>query len=428
MKKAVIGCMAAIGVFVIIVVAVALFQTLFDSKDTDDKTQTQTMDETTTATTATTTATQTTQQYTMETDLREAATAGLIELEIRGCNSLDMVILIITSQTEDKLDIIISPGMVLESHSEGACCNAVVIQDGKITVEPYNTIGPVYIDVASMNMLLDMPADNETLAIGSFASGDLGKLLNLPDYYEQHFRIQQYAVWTITDNPGRNEYISMNPFGWGGEITETEINTIKNIFQLAGISTEDYRALRQAVYVELVDAVQAGLIEVSAAGTGYISSIEIRLTSSTEDRLEVTILPGTIFTSSAVGIQSMVVITQKVVLLDSYEVTEPFDIDAACANMELDAPEESNSLALSTAAPSEDLIKLLNISAFHAEKTRVKQFAIWTITDNPERDGYMGIATGFAIFGTGPSDDEMEKIRLLFEEAGIVTAEYKAFA
>jgi len=38
----------------------------------------------------------------------------------------------------------------------------------------------------------------------------------------------------------------------------------------------------------------------------------------------------------------------------------------------------------------------------------------------------MGIATGFAIFGTGPSDEEMEKIRTLFISAGISTAEYQA--
>jgi hypothetical protein len=102
------------------------------------------------------------------------------------------------------------------------------------------------------------------------------------------------------------------------------------------------------------------------------------------------------------------------------------DIDAACANMELDAPEESNSLTLSTEAPPGDLIKLLNLPDFHEETYRVQQFAIWTITDNPGRDGYIGIVTGFVIFGTGPSDEEIEKIRVLFIKAGISISKYKA--
>lgn len=102
------------------------------------------------------------------------------------------------------------------------------------------------------------------------------------------------------------------------------------------------------------------------------------------------------------------------------------DVDAACANMELDAPEETNNLALSMEAPPADLVKLLNLPDFQEETFRVRQFAIWTITDNPERDGYIGIVTGFGIFGSGPNDEEMEKIRVLFIKAGITISKYKA--
>jgi len=77
---------------------------------------------------------------------------------------------------------------------------------------------------------------------------------------------------------------------------------------------------------------------------------------------------------------------------------------------------------------SGDLVKLLYLPDFHEETSRVQQFAIWTITDNPERDGYMGIATGFQIFGTDPSDDEIDRIRVLFEKAGILTDKYKALS
>jgi hypothetical protein len=195
---------------------------------------------------------------------------------------------------------------------------------------------------------------------------------------------------------------------------------------MAGIPIDDYQVFLMAVYVELIEAKNMGLIYVSATGTGSINRIQLSLTSNSDDVLEVAILPRTIFTSSAGGIQSMVVITEKLVLLVSHETTDPFNVDAACANMELDAPEESNSLALSTVPGPEDLIKLLNLPGLHEETFRVQQFAIWTITDDPERDGYIGIVTGFGIFGTGPSDEEIEKIRVLFIEAGIQISKYKA--
>jgi len=84
------------------------------------------------------------------------------------------------------------------------------------------------------------------------------------------------------------------------------------------------------------------------------------------------------------------------------------NIDAACASMELTAPSESDNLTLSIETPPEDLNKLLYLSDFRSETYRVQQFAIWTITDNPERDGYVGIATGFKYMAP---DQVMQKLK-----------------
>jgi hypothetical protein len=72
----------------------------------------------------------------------------------------------------------------------------------------------------------------------------------------------------------------------------------------------------------------------------------------------------------------------------------------------------------------EDLLKLLGLSDFQDETFRVQQFAIWTITDNPARDGYVGL--GRFVYGTGPEDEEIERIRILFERAGISIDKYRA--
>jgi len=137
------------------------------------------------------------------------------------------------------------------------------------------------------------------------------------------------------------------------------------------------------VYVELIEAQSTGLIEVSACGIGSLEVIKLSLTSQSDNTLQIAILPGTIFESQSAGVQSMIVITEKLVLLYPHETAKSISVDAACASMELDAPSESDSLTLSTEAPPEDLVKLLNLPDFHEETFCVQQFAIWTITDNP---------------------------------------------
>lgn len=441
MKKFTIGCLAAIGVFAVVLVGIALVTTILDSDDTTDTTSTQTITVTTTPTTAMTTPptptttqpptlttmTETTEQPAIELILLEAQFMELIEVSAYGTGSLESIKLTITSQSNERLDIAILPGTIFDSQPAGLFSSMVVIKEKMILLDPHETVESLNVAAAGINMRLDEPGDSDFLTLSTTSvSGNLKKLIDLPDFQDQDFRIQQFATWTITDNPERDDYVGIGYFGLGTGPDDGEIEIIRSLFEVAGIPVDNYRALRAAVYVELINANNMGLIEVSACGTGSINRIQMSLTSNSDDTLEVAILPGTIFTSSAAGIQSMVVTAEKLILLYPYETAESVSIDAACANMELDAPEESNTLALSTEVPPEDLVKLLYLPDFHEETSRVQQFAIWTITDNPERDGYIGIATGFQIFGTGPSDNEIDRIRVLFEKAGISTDKYKA--
>ena len=432
MRKIVIGCLSAIGVFTIVIIGVYIFTTVLDSNGTSDTTATQTLAGTTTPTTTTpptvTTATVATEQPAIEIDLLSAQITGFIDVSACGSDSLESIKLSITSNSNQNLEVAVLPGTIFEPQADGMVSSMMVIKEAVVELEPNEANKTVNLDAACINMQLDVPSESDMLELSTTsASGDLGKLIDLPDFQDFDFRIQQFAIWTITDNPGRDDYM-VSYFGLGSQPSDEEIEVIKGIFETAGIDTEKYRALRAAVYVELMQAKNMGLVDINASGTGSINRIQMSLTSKTDDNLEVAILPGTIFTSSAAGVQSMVVTIQELVLLDAYETTELFDVDAACANMELDAPEESNSLALSTAPPPEDLIKLLSIPDFQEGTFRVRQFAIWTITDNPERDGYIGIVTGFGIFGSGPSDEEIEEIRVLFIKAGITISKYKALA
>jgi hypothetical protein len=178
-----------------------------------------------------------------------------------------------------------------------------------------------------------------------------------------------------------------------------------------------------ATTVELGQAVAGALAQATITGQG-LERIDLVLESLSAQPLEISIQAGTIFIAQTGGTQNMIVRRPQVVELPSQGSKETVTLSAACANMELNAPEESDHFTVSTAPAPEDLIKLLNLPTLLEEPFRVQQFAIWTITDNPPRGGYVGL--GYFGVGSGPSDEEMQTIRALFQQAGIPSERYQA--
>jgi hypothetical protein len=176
--------------------------------------------------------------------------------------------------------------------------------------------------------------------------------------------------------------------------------------------------------VQLRDAASRGLVQTSIRGQS-LEWIKLILESLIPDPVEVTISPGTVFQSQASGVQNMVVIQERTVVLDSQGESVTLRIPVACANMHLGQPDDSHGFGISEGPVPDDLLKLLSLPSFADEDFRVQQFAIWTITDNPSRGRYVGI--GYFGVATGPSSEEMERIRALFEQAGIPLERYRAF-
>jgi hypothetical protein len=159
------------------------------------------------------------------------------------------------------------------------------------------------------------------------------------------------------------------------------------------------RSETPAQAVELTEAEDQGLVQVEASGNG-LEWLKIVLDSLSDLPLEVTIEPGTVFEAHSAGTQSMVIRERKVVYLNPRERTV-LKLLAACADMMLDTPDDIDGFTLKRTPTQEDLVKLLNLPDFLEESFRVQQFAIWTITDNPSRSGYVGL--GYDEYGSGPT-------------------------
>jgi len=164
-------------------------------------------------------------------------------------------------------------------------------------------------------------------------------------------------------------------------------------------------------------------VQITGSGDG-LESINTSIQSKSATPLEVTIPVGTIFKASSRDTQSMVTTETETVALDSRGETRSIRIDAACATMYRETPGERDSFTVANTPASDDLKRLLTLPEVGRKDFRVQQFAIWTITDNPGRDEYVGV--GQFEFSNGPDKDEIKRIRTLFEKAGISTRKYRA--
>lgn len=173
--------------------------------------------------------------------------------------------------------------------------------------------------------------------------------------------------------------------------------------------------------IDLQTAITQGMVQVTVDGIS-LQQIRLTLKSNTYQPLEITIKPGTTFLSQSSNVQNMVSLYPTTISLAANANTYK-TLSVACISMNLDTPTSQNTFTIGSST-SEDLLKLLNLKAFQDATFRVQQFAIWTITDNPTRNGYVGLGTDLT--GSGPSDAEMQSILQLFLTAGINIQNYRA--
>jgi len=176
--------------------------------------------------------------------------------------------------------------------------------------------------------------------------------------------------------------------------------------------------------VNLSDALAAGSVVVSGTGGG-LEKLGLDVTSKLDEVIELVVAAGTLFDPAAKGTQTMMVLWDEPIQLMPGETTSA-TLDVACVEMHQDQPTTDDTFTVSDAAPNPDLTLLLASPELADADGRVRQFAVWTITNDPKRKDYVPLGTSFDIFGSGPDDHEIAAIRALFDAAGIDTAKYRA--
>ena len=174
----------------------------------------------------------------------------------------------------------------------------------------------------------------------------------------------------------------------------------------------------------LADAIANGAVAAAIQGNG-LEKIEVSLKAQVDYSVEIFIAPGDLFEALTGGVQSMVV-RQAAVAVVRPQTEVSLELEVSCASMQKKEPHSSDSFKVAASPAAVDVQKLLALPDFAFAARRVQQFAVWTITDNPARDAYVGISSAGGS-GTGPGAAEMDAIKALFVQAGIDPAGYNAF-
>lgn len=177
--------------------------------------------------------------------------------------------------------------------------------------------------------------------------------------------------------------------------------------------------------IDLAQAIERGLVEATITGDG-LQSVQVEMTSMSSDTLTVVVPAATWFDPQHSTTQSMVAIATLEIALAADE-SGTWSVDVACGKMRRDQPAGDDRFTIRAQPASGDLALLLASPGFADLEFRVQQFAVWTLTNDPSRGGYVGLGTQFSVFGSGPTKEEFAAIRDTLEQAGVDPGDYRAF-
>jgi hypothetical protein len=177
-------------------------------------------------------------------DLREAIEMGLLSAEVSGLSLESIEIEVeVSLEVEDSIELTIAPGTMFLAPSPDLQ-TMVVRQEMVLYLEPKREVS-VKLEVACANMTLKAPGGGETYIVQiEPPAEELRKLLGLPEFQDGSFRLQQFAVWVITDNPPPGGFVGLGSGGQGSPPSTDELAQIRAWFEKAGIAVENYAGLR----------------------------------------------------------------------------------------------------------------------------------------------------------------------------------------
>lgn len=176
-------------------------------------------------------------------DLADAINNGAVLASIngRGLGRLDLKL---KPQVNFNLEINILPGTLFESLMGGV--QNMIVRKGALAVLKPNVELSLELEVSCANMEKKQPTGGDMFKISkSPAARDLLKLVDLAEFPFSSNRVQQFAVWSITDNPPLGYFVGIDTAsGIRGGPTAAEVVEIRRLFTAAGIDLAPYNVFK----------------------------------------------------------------------------------------------------------------------------------------------------------------------------------------
>ncbi len=176
--------------------------------------------------------------------LQEAVEEGLVIATIYG-NGLTQINVSLKPNVETNekdLEIEILPGTLFISGTEGVQSMVVRRREVVYLSSESETEVSLELEVSCANMELKMPDFSDGFTVGlEPVNEDLLKLLSLDDFRFNDTILQQFAVWTITENPMFTwDYTGITQGSYTTTVTDSDVEWLKGLFLQAGIDPNNY--------------------------------------------------------------------------------------------------------------------------------------------------------------------------------------------
>jgi hypothetical protein len=177
-------------------------------------------------------------------DLREALELGLLTADVTGTSLESIEIKVeVSAELEDSIELSIAPGTLFLAPSPDL--QTMVVRREMVLFLTSKKELSVDLKVACANMTLKAPEGGETYIVQiQPPAEELSKLLGLPEFKDSSFRLQQFSIWVITDNPPRGGFVGLGSADQGSPPSADELAQIRQWFETAGIAVENYPSLR----------------------------------------------------------------------------------------------------------------------------------------------------------------------------------------
>ena len=198
--------------------------------------------------------------------LAQAIDQRLLDLSFQGVDLLQ-VVADVRRLPDRPLRLALMPGTLLTPANADSRYQAVIVREKRVLQIPAKGLAVRFrIPVLALSMSRDIPTGIALRPSNATADKAILALLAKPSFPQLRPAMQQYAVWTLTDNPAFDEFVGIYSGNGRVEPNRQDVAALAQVFRDAGLDTTKYRVFEPAASARLASSQGMGASPMRPAG------------------------------------------------------------------------------------------------------------------------------------------------------------------